>query len=144
MLTFLLSLLGAIPGIGNVITSVVSKVYDAKVQITTARIGGDTAVATELIKASAVENQSNAARMTAIATNKYLALLLVGFALVPLFYEWKVVIFDNVFCPWWYGQACFTKAIHGDVATWMNTVVMFMFGSVSALSLGHMYFNRKQ
>ncbi len=144
MLTFLLSLLGAIPGIGNIVTFVVGKVYDAKVQITTARIGGDTAVATELIKATAVQNHENAARMGAFASNKYLAILLIAFAGIPLVYGWKVVVFDNIFCPYWYGEACFTAAIRGDVAAWMNSIVMFMFGSVSALSLGHMYFNRKQ
>jgi hypothetical protein len=68
----------------------------------------------------------------------------VGFAVPWIAYEWKVVVWDNIVCPWLFGAPGLTLPIKGDVATWATTIITCLFGSGTVLSAGHMYFNRNK
>jgi hypothetical protein len=132
----MLALLAAIPGIGSFVATIVASVFNAKVQIATAKIGGDTAIATALVKATETAAHERTAALAVIAGNTLLTLLIVGFAGPPLIYEWKVVVYDTVL-----GLGS-TPPIHGEVAAWLHTIIGFIFGTTGAVAIGKMWFGR--
>lgn len=134
-----MAILGMIPGLSTLITSVTSAYFNSKVQITTAKIGGDTAVAKSLLVAAAQSEATGVDRLRVIGSSWVLSFLVVGFALPWILYEWRVVVYDNV----WMVGATATPAIGGDVASWATTIIACLFGSGTVLTAGHMYFNRK-
>lgn len=138
MLTAFLTFLSSLPVIGGMVQAVMTAMFDAKVKITTARIGGDTTVATELVKAAAVNEHSRVDGLRVIAGSKALMFLVVGFATPFMIYVWKVVVHDIVL------MLGSTDAIHGNVAEWGNTIIVSIFGSGTLITLGSMYYNRKQ
>ena len=137
MLSALLALIGAIPGIGALVTSITTAVFNSKVQIATAKIGGDTAVATALVKASEPEAHERTAALSVIAGSKILLLLVVVFAAPLAIFEWKVVVYDTIL-----GLGT-TLPIRGEVAQWANLIIGFVFGAPTSLALGQMWFSRK-
>jgi hypothetical protein len=136
MLTPILALFQAIPSITGGINNFVSKYYDAKVQITAARIGGDVDVAKALVSGVVAEGQTRVEFLKAVSQSKFLMFLVGGFALPWIIYEWKAVPFDNIFCPWWYGKACFTPTITGLVADWSGVILAGIFGTGSVMAVG--------
>lgn len=133
-----------IPGLSTVITSLTTAFFNAKVQLVTARIGGDVTVATALVTAASVAEHERVAGLSVIAGSKVLLFLTVGFALPWIIYEWKVVAIDNVFSPWLLGHPTSTLPIYGAVADWAKTIIGCLFGSGTALTVGHMFFNRNK
>ena len=132
MFAAFIALLGAIPGIGAVVTYVTGKVFDSKVAIATAKIGGDRDVATGLVRAAATAEHERTASLAVIAGNTILTLLVVAFAGPLVIFEWKVIVWDIVL-GW--GQ---TDPIRGQVAEWANTIIGFVFGSGTVLAAGKM------
>lgn len=130
-------ILGLIPGLNTLVRNITTAWFNSKVKITTARIGGDTEVAKALVIASAKEYATNVDRLKVIAGSKVLLLLIVGFATPWVVYEWKVVVWDTIL-----GWGT-TAPIKGLVADWGGTIIACLFGSGTALTVGHMYFNRK-
>lgn len=133
----MLSILGALPIIGNVVTGITSAVFNAKVKIAQARIGGDRDVAVEVVRKAAIEDQARATSLAAIAGSKLLTVLVVAFALPLVIFVWKVVVWDIVL-----GLGS-TDPIRGQVAEWGNQIVWFIFGAPTALSLGKLWFNSR-
>lgn len=136
MFAAILAFISAIPGISSAVSFVMGKMYDAKVQMTAARIGGDVAVATATVKAAQLAEATRVDGLKVISGSWVLSFLVVGFSVPWIVYEWKVVVWDNVL------QWGSTPAIHGDVAAWATTIITCLFGSGTVLSVGHMYFNR--
>lgn len=138
MLSAIMSFLGIIPGLTKFFSFAIGKMFDAQVAIKTAQIGGDVAVATSMVtaevQAASVRNQT----LSTIAGSKVLSFLLVGFSLPWMIDEWKVVVWDTVL-KW--GT---TSPINGEVGSWGHTIIICLFGSATSLTVGHMYFNRKQ
>jgi hypothetical protein len=137
MLSAILAFIGAIPGIGAVIQFIVGKVFDSKVAITTATIGGDRDVAVALVKKAATDEHERTSQLGLIAGSNTLMVLVFAFAAPLVIYEWKVVVVDIVL------QAGSTDPIRGQVADWANTIIAFVFGASTTMALGHMWFNRK-
>jgi hypothetical protein len=135
----LMAILGLIPGLSSLATAITTAYFNSKVQITTAKIGGDTAVAKAMMIAAAQTEASNVDRLKVIGSSWVLSFLVVGFALPWILYEWRVVVYDNV----WMVGATSTPAIGGDVAGWATTIIACLFGSGTVLTAGHMFFNRK-
>lgn len=133
----MLAFLSLIPGIGTLISTIVSAVFNAKVQIMQAKTGADQAVATKLIQAAAQQEHENTARLSVIANNKFLTLLLIAAALPLVGYEWKIYVWDTML-GW--GS---TEPVKGQVADWGNTIIYFLFGSPTVMGLGKMWFSRK-
>lgn len=133
----LAALLALIPGLSTLVTSITTAFFNAKVQITQAKIGGDRDVAVKLVQAAAQQDHENTARLGIIASNKLLTILLVLFAAPLVAFEWKVYVWDAML-----GWGT-TDAVKGQVADWGNTVIYFLFGAPTALALGKMWFTRK-
>lgn len=139
MLSVLGIVAGMIPGLSTIVSSLTTAYFNSKVMIKTAQIGGDTTVAQSLIVAQVQLAQSQVNRLQVISSSWVLSFLVVGFALPWIAYEWKAVLIDNVIN----NGATSTPAIHGQVADWANTIIWCLFGSGTAATIGHMYFNRK-
>lgn len=132
----MLAFLGALPIIGTALTAFFNAMFNAKVEITKAKIGGDTAVATALVKASETKAHEDTARLGIFASNKFLTALLITAAIPLVGYEWKVYVYDSML-GW--GS---TEAVKGQVADWGNTVWYFLFGAPTAMGIGKMWFSR--
>ncbi|MGF6431504.1 hypothetical protein [Bradyrhizobium elkanii] len=144
MLTAILAFFQAIPAITGSINNFVSKYYDAKVQITTARIGGNVDVAKALVSGVVAEGGVRVEFLKAVSQSKFLMVLVGGFALPWIAYEWKVVLWDNMLCLSIYGVTGFTPTIKGLVADWAGVILAGIFGTGSVMAVGQMFFNRKQ
>lgn len=141
MFAGIVAILTAIPGIGAIITGITGKMFDAKVALVQARIGGDKEVATKLVTAATTADHENTTRLGILASNKVLTLLLVAFAAPLVIFEWKVIVWDKVFGALTDGS---TDAIGGQVADWATTIIGFIFGSATAMGLGKMWFGRNK
>jgi hypothetical protein len=144
MLTAILAFFQAVPAITGGINNFVSKYFDAKVQITAARIGGDVNVSKALVSGIVAEGGVRVEFLKAVSQSKFLMCVVGGFAFPWIVYEWKAVLIDNIVCPWWYGETCTTPLIRGLVADWSGVILAGIFGTGSVMAVGQMYFNRKQ
>ena len=143
ILTAILAFVQALPALVNGVNAFAAKYYDSKVKITTARIGGNVEVAKQLVTGIVAEGQVRVSFLNTVAQSKFLMFLVGGFAVPWIIYEWKVVVWDNVFCKWIYGVYGFTPEITGTVGTWAGVIIAGIFGAGSVAAVGHMYFNSK-
>lgn len=132
----MLALLGALPIIGTAVTAFFNAMFNAKVQITQAKIGGDRDVAVKLVQAAEAQEHENTAKLGIFASNKFLTILLIAAALPLVAFEWKVYVWDAML-GW--GS---TDAVRGQVAEWGNTVWYLLFGAPTVMGLGKMWFGR--
>lgn len=133
----MLAFLSLIPGLSTLVSSIVTSVFNAKVSITQARIGGDRDVAVRLVQAAEAQAHEDTAKLGIIANNKLLTIMLIAFAAPLIWFEWKVIVWDKIFAL---GT---TDPITGQVADWGNTIIYFLFGSPTVVALGKMWFTRK-
>lgn len=138
MLTAILAFFQAVPAIAGGINNFTNKYYDAKVQITTARVGGDVEVAKQLVTGVVAEGQTRVSFLNTVGQSKFLMFLIGGFATPFMIYIWKIVVYDIVL-----GLGS-TDAIKGNVADWGGVIIAALFGSATVASVGHMFFNRRE
>lgn len=138
MLTGILAFFQAVPALMGGITNFTNKYYDAKVQITTAQIGGDVKVAEQLVSGVVKEGETRVEFLKAVGQSKFLSFLIGGFAAPFMIYIWKVVVWDIVL------QWGATDAIRGNVAEWGGLIIASIFGSATVMGAGHLFFNRKK
>lgn len=138
MLTAILAFFQAIPAIAGGINNFTNKYYDAKVQITTARVGGDVNVAKALVAGVVAEGQTRVEFLRVVSQSKFLMFIVGGFAVPWIAYEWKVVLWDTML-GW--GS---TPEIKGLVASWSGVILAGIFGTGGAMAIGQMFFNRKE
>jgi hypothetical protein len=131
------ALLALIPGLSSLVSSITTAFFNAKVQITQAKIGGDRDVAVKLVQAAAQQEHENTTRLGIIASNKLLTILLVAMAIPIVGFEWKVIVWDKML-GW--GS---TDEVSGQVASWAQSVIYFLFGAPTVMGLGKMWFTRK-
>jgi hypothetical protein len=138
MFTAIIAFVQAIPSLVHGVEVFTKTYYDAKVKITTARIGGDTEVAKAIVSGVQMEGQTRVEFLRVVSQSKFLMFLLGGFALPWMVHEWKIVIWDNML-----GLGV-TKPIGGTVGEWGGVIIASIFGSSTAAAIGQMYFNRKE
>lgn len=144
MITAILAFFQAIPAITGGITAFTTAYYDAKVQIVKARVGGDVEVAKQLVTGIVAEGQTRVEFLKVVSQSKFLMVLVGGFALPWIVYEWKVVLWDNMLHFTLYGVYGFTPTIKGLVADWAGLILGGIFGTGGVMAIGQMYFNRKE
>jgi len=132
----MLALLGIIPGLGNLIQFIVGKVYDSKVSIIQAKLGVNREVAVKMLESAVAAEHENTAKLQIYASSTLLTLLLVGFSIPILAFEWKVIVWDITL-----GLGS-TDPIRGQVAEWANTIIAFLFGSATVNSVAKMWFSK--
>lgn len=144
ILTAILAFFQAVPAITGGITAFTQAYYNAKVQITTARIGGDVKVATQLVTGIVGEGQVRVEFLKAVSQSKFLMFLVGGFAFPWMLYQAKVVMWDKIICMWIMGAYGFTPSVEGTVGSWAGVIIAGIFGTGSVMAVGQMFFNRKQ
>ncbi len=144
MITAILAFFQAIPSLVHGFEAFTKAHYDAKVKITTARIGGDVDVAKQIVSGVVAEGQTRVEFLKAVSQSKFLMFLVGGFALPWIAYEWKVVLWDNMLCFTLYGIYGFTPTINGVVGEWAGLIIGGIFGTGSVMAVGQMFFNRRE
>lgn len=140
MLSAILAVLNMLPGLSSLINTLATAYFNSKVQLTAARLGADTAVASALLTAAAKSEASDVDRLKVIAGSWILSFLTLGFALPYMLYEWQCVVYDKL---WMHGMHA-TDPLTGDISAWATTIIGCLFGSGTVLTAGHMYFNRNK
>lgn len=144
MIASFIAFLQAVPSLVHGFEAFTKAHYDAKVKITTARIGGDVDVAKQIVSGVVTEGQTRVSFLGKVAESRFLQFLVGGFALPWMLYQAKVVAWDNIICLWIYGVYGFTPAIKGTVAEWAGWIIGGIFGTGGAMAIGQMFFNRKE
>lgn len=144
IITAILAFFQAIPAITGGITAFTQSYYNAKVQITTARIGGDVNVAKQMVSGVVTEGQTRVEFLKVVSQSKFLMFLVGGFAVPWIVYQGKVVLWDNILCHAIYGVYGFTPTITGVVGDWAGLIIGGIFGTGSVMAVGQMFFNRKE
>lgn len=153
MITAILAFFQAIPSLVNGVTSFTQAYYDAKVRITTVRIGGDTAVAKQLVTGIVAEGQTRVEFLRVVSQSRFLMFLVGGFALPWMVYQAKAVAWDNVIYPIFatcarpdaWGQCYgYTPPIGGTVGEWAGVIIAGIFGTGGVMAIGQMFYNRKE
>lgn len=138
MITAILAFLQAAPAIIGGVNAFAAKYFDAKVQLTAARIGGDVNVVKAAMTTAAIEQQTRVAGLKVIASSKGLMFLVIAFALPFIAYEWQCIVWDKIIM---HGTTA-TDPIKGNLADWGNTIIVSLFGSGTAVTLAHAYLHR--
>lgn len=138
MMAFLGILAGMIPGISTIVSAITTSYFNSKVMITTAKIGGDTAVATALVTSAAKVSETNVDRLRVIGGSWVLSFLVLGFGTPYVIWEAKVIVWDIVL-----GWGSTPSIKDPMLAQWGGIIIACLFGSGTVLTAGHMYFNRK-
>lgn len=128
MITVILALITALPHILDGVNAFTAKYYDAKVQITAARIGGDVEMAKTIVYGTVAEGQTRVEGLKVLASSKVLLFLFVGFALPFMVYEWQAIVYDKIIM---HGTTS-TDPITGDLAGWGHAVIYSLFGTTTA------------
>lgn len=144
MITAILAFFQAIPAIMGGFEAFTKAYYDAKVKITTARIGGDVDVAKQLVSGVVAEGQTRVEFLKVVSQSKFLMCLVGSFAFPWIVYEWKVVLWDNMLHFTIYGIYGFTPTIGGIVGQWAGLIIGGIFGTGSVMAVGQMFFNRRE
>jgi hypothetical protein len=144
IITAILAFFQAIPAITGGITAFTQAYYNAKVQITTARIGGDVNVAKQMVSGVVTEGQTRVEFLKVVSQSKFLMCLVGGFAFPWIVYQGKVVLWDNILCHAIYGVYGFTPTITGVVGDWAGLIIGGIFGTGTAMAVGQMFFNRRE
>ena len=144
MITAILAFFQASPALVHGVEAFTKSYYDAKVKITTARIGGDVDVAKHIVSGDVAEGQTRVEFLKVVSQSKFLMFLVGGFAIPWIAYEWKVVLWDNMLCFTLYGVYGFTPTIKGVVGEWAGLIIGGIFGTGSVMAVGQMFFNRRE
>lgn len=134
----MLAFLSLIPGLGQVIQAVLGGMFDAKVRIIQAQTGADRDKAVELLKTAQVEAHERTSALAVIASSQLLTFLVIAFASPLVIFEFKVIVWDIVL-----GLGS-TDPIRGQVADWANTIIVSIFGTTGAVTIGKMVLGRKE
>lgn len=141
MIAALMAVLHLIPGFTSLATTFISKHYDSQVAMYQARWGVSRDVAITAIQAMAQDNQTKVSWIQAVSASPVFAIVVLGFALPPIIFEWKVVVIDNVIAYWGKG---YTPAIGGEVGIWMGTIITGVFITAGGAGIAHTVFSNWQ
>ncbi len=128
MISIILTALSLIPGLAGVVQTVSKLWFDAKVQMTIAKLNVDRDVAVAMIQSEALVTEGRAKLWGVIGASKGLMAIVIVMAIPVAWYEWKIVIYDTIL-----GMGK-TPIITGDVAVWMNSIIYSLFGSATVLA----------
>lgn len=126
-MTFLMTLLGMIPGIGSIVQTITTKWFDTKVQLYQARTGATKEIAVAAITAAVSDNQTKVAWLNAVAGSRFLQFIVGGFAFPLIVYMNKAYVWDNIIHPIFWDGYGFTPPLKGLVAEWGGVIIAGIF-----------------
>ena len=137
MLTAVLALFQAIPSIVGGLNSFFSAFYNAKVQITAARIGGNVDMAKAMLAAEVQNNQAKIGWLQVIASSPILSFVVVGFAFPFIFYINKVIVYDICL-----GLGSTPEIKYALLTQWGGVIIGGIFITTGAVGAVNSYVNR--
>lgn len=144
IITAILAFFQAIPAITGGITAFSQAYFNAKVQIVATRVGGDVKVATQIVSGVVTEGQTRVEFLKVVSQSKFLMFLVGGFAAPWMFYQAKVVAWDNIIYHWFWDGYGYTPPIGGSVGQWAGWIIGGIFGTGGVMAAGQMFFNRRE
>lgn len=139
MLTAILAFFQAIPAITGGVNNFVTRYYDAKVQIVTARVGGNVEVAKALVSGVVAEGQTRVEFLRVVSQSKFLMWLIGSWSAPWIFYQAKVVAWDNILAMAILGRYGYTPPIEGFVAAWSGVILTGIFGTGGVMAAGALF-----
>jgi hypothetical protein len=134
----------AIPSLVHGFEAFTKAHYDAKVKLTSARIGGDVDVAKAIVAGTVAEGNTRVEFLKAVSQSKFLMWLVGAWSGPWIIYEWKVVVWDNIVSFALFGVYGFTPEIKGFVAAWAGVILAGAFGTGGVMAAGALFFNRRE
>jgi hypothetical protein len=119
----------AVPSLVHGVEAFTKTYYDARVKITTARIGGDVEMAKQIVSGVVAEGQTRVEWLRVVSQSKFLMWMVGAWSAPWIVYEWKVVLWDNIVCYAIYGVYGFTPMIKGLTAEWAGLILGGIFGT---------------
>lgn len=141
-MSFIMTVLGMIPGLSHMIEFVTGKFFDSKVSIYQTRMGVTKEVAVEAIRAEVAINQTKIGWLNAVAGSRFLQFIVGGFALPWIVYGNKVVIWDNIVHKFIWDTYGFTPPITGAVGEWANVILGGIFVTSTGMGITAAVLNR--
>lgn len=126
-MTFLMTLLGLIPGVSSAVQAITTKWFDTKVQLYQARTGATKEIAVAAITAAVSDNQTKVAWLNAVAGSRFLQFIVGGFAFPLIVYMNKAYVWDNIVHPIFWDGYGFTPELKGLVAEWGGVIIAGIF-----------------
>jgi len=133
-----LTLLGMIPGISQVVQAITTAWFNTKVQMYQARAGVTKETAIAAIQAEVQNNQTKVSWITALAGNPIMMMIVVGFSMPYIIYEWQCIVIDTV----WNHGTTYTNPIQGNLADWSNIILSGIFVTSTGVGIAHAVINR--
>ncbi len=140
----LLTLLGLIPGVSSLISTITGKWFDSKVAMYQARMGVTKEVAVAAITAEVGNNQAKVGWLNAVAGSKFLMVIVGGFAGPWIIYGWKVIVWDNIVHKFFWDVYGFTPPITGLVGDWAGIILGGIFVTSTGMGLAHAVIKRSE
>lgn len=134
-MTLIMMLLNLIPGVSSLIQFVAGKWMDTKVAMYQTRWGVTKDVALGAIQAEVVNNQTKVGWLNAVASSKFLMLIVGGFAGPWIVYGWKVIVWDNIVHKFFWGIYGFTPPIGGFVGNWSEIILSGIFVTSTGMGI---------
>lgn len=144
MISALLIFLRMIPGVGGIIERITGKWLDTKVQMYETRWGVTRDVAVAAIRGEAAANEAKIGWLKAVASSRFLQLIVGGFAGPWIIYGWKVIVWDNIIHKFFWDTYGFTPPIGGLVGDWANIILTGIFVTSTGMGLTAMVINKSK
>jgi hypothetical protein len=123
MIGIALTVLRMIPGIGALISTITTKWMDTKAQMYAEKMGVTKVVATEILRAEIVNNQTKVGWLHAVAGSRFLQFIVGGFALPLIVHMNKAYVWDNVIHPIFWAGYGFTPPMSGYIMEWGGVII---------------------
>ncbi len=136
---WIMTLLNLIPGVANVVQTITTAWFNSKVQMYQAKTGTTRDIAIAAITAEVQNNQTKVSWITALAGNPVMMMVVVGFALPWIIYEWQAIVVDTV----WNRGTTFTPEIKGLFASFGNVILTGIFVTSTGVGIFHSWMAHK-
>lgn len=135
MISAILAFFSALPSLVHGFEAFTKAHYDARVKIKTAQIGGDVEMAKQLVTGIVAEGNTRVEFLKTVVQSKFL-MWVVGIWSAPwMFYQAKVVAWDNILSMLFLGHYGYTPEIKGLVAGWAGVILAGIFGTGGVMAI---------
>lgn len=138
-----MTFLGLIPGLSNLIQFIAGKWMDSKVAMYQTRWGVTKDVAVAAINAEAENNKSKVGWLNAVANSRFLQCIVGGFAFPWIVYGNKVIVWDNIIHKFFWGTYGYTPPITGNVGEWAGVIIGGIFVTSTGMGLASAIVSRR-
>jgi hypothetical protein len=134
-MSIVMTLLGMIPGLSNLIQFVYGKWRDSKVAMYQTRWGVTKEVAISAIQAEVENNRTKVGWLHEVANSRFLQCLVGGFAFPLIVHMNKAYVWDNIVHKFIWGTYGYTPPLTGYIVDWGGHIVTGIFVTGTGMGL---------